>query len=73
MARALQRLCVMNPEKREDEPSLPVRRGTSDDPSSPREIENPGDPGPPVLVPPEQSDPRDVPAAPGLEKPPAGV
>lgn len=60
----------MNPEKREDVPSLPVR--PSDDPSSPREVENPGDPGPNVLVPPAQSDPRDVPEAPG-EKPPPGV
>lgn len=62
----------MNPEKK-DEPSLPVRRGTTEDPSSPREIENPGDPGPPVLVPPAQGDPRDVPGVPGAGKPPAGV
>lgn len=63
----------MAPEKRQDAPSLPVRPGTSDDPSSPRELENPGDPGPTVLVPPAQDDPRDVPAAPGLNKPPSGV
>lgn len=50
---------------------LPTRPGTPSDPSSPREIESPGDPGPTVLVPPEKKDddPRLDPRAP-VETPP---
>ena len=51
-------------------PDLPVK---PDDPTSPREVENPGDPGPTVLVPPEQTDPRDNPAIPPQGNPPPGV
>lgn len=51
---------------------LPTRPGTSSDPSDPREIENPGDPGPPVLVPGEgyQEDPREPAKIPPLKTPP---
>ena len=53
---------------------LPTRKGTTDDPSSPREIVNPGDPGPTVLVPPEKDDPRTDPKLPPtVEKPTPGV
>lgn len=51
---------------------LPTRPGTSSDPSDPREIESPGDPGPTVLVPGEGSeeDPREDPKIPPLVSPP---
>lgn len=53
---------------------LPVREGTSSDPSNPREIENPGDPGPTVLVPPDdKDDPRVDPKTPIESPPDAGV
>lgn len=61
----------MGPNQPKGEPSLPVRPGTTDDPASVREIESPGDPGPTVLVPPEQADPRDV--VPGEDKPMPGI
>lgn len=63
-----------SPEPREaPEPSLPTRPGTSNDPDGPREIENPGDPGPTVLVPPDESDPRRNPRLPEEDIPPPGV
>lgn len=40
----------MPDDENEKKPELPTH---PDDASSPREVENPGDPGPPVLVPPE--------------------
>lgn len=43
----------MATERQKPPPDVPVRQGTSDDPKDPRELENPGDPGPTVLVPPE--------------------
>ena len=43
----------MNDPQKKPPVELPVRQGTSSDPKDPREIENPGDPGPTVLVPPE--------------------
>ncbi len=51
---------------------LPTRPGTSSDPSDPREIESPGDPGPTVLVPGEGSegDPRQDPKIPPQREPP---
>lgn len=51
---------------------LPERPGTSTDPSGPREIENPGDPGPTVLVPGEdaEEDPRQSPKIPPQKTPP---
>lgn len=53
---------------------LPTRKGTTEDPSSPREIENPGDPGPTVLVPPETDDPRcDPKLPPDVKKPSPGA
>jgi hypothetical protein len=53
---------------------LPTRKGTTEDPSSPREIVNPGDPGPTVLVPPAKGDPRcDPNLPPSVEKPTPGV
>jgi len=51
-------------------PELPVKPA---DPTSPREVENPGDPGPPVLVPPEQEDPRRNPKIPPQGNPPPAV
>ena len=51
-------------------PELPVKPA---DPTSPREVENPGDPGPPVLVPPAQDDPRKNPKIPPQGNPPPGV
>lgn len=51
-------------------PDLPVK---PDDPTSPREIENAGDPGPAVLVPPEQTDPREHPKVPPQDNPPQGI
>lgn len=39
----------------------------------PGEIDNPGDPGPPVLVPPASDDPREDPKLPREETPPPGV
>ena len=53
---------------------LPTREGTPSDPSSPREIVNPGDPGPTVLVPPQKADPRmDPKLPPDVKKPAPGV
>ncbi len=54
-------------------PELPVRPGTSSDPDDAREIESPGDPGPTVLVPPPEEDPRSTPKLPESEPPPPGV
>jgi hypothetical protein len=52
---------------------LPIRKGTTDDPASPREVVSPGDPGPSVLVPPEQADPRcDPKLPPDVKKPTPG-
>lgn len=45
---------MANTKERPTKPELPVRQGTSEDPRDPREIEDPGDPGPTVLVPPEE-------------------
>jgi hypothetical protein len=50
--------------KQANVPELPVRPGTSSDPELPREILNPGDPGPTVLVPPNTRDPRKNPKLP---------
>lgn len=45
-----------------------------EDPSPPNEIVNPGDPGPNILVPPAQSDPRmDPKLPPDVKKPAPGV
>ena len=45
-----------------------------EDPTSPREVENPGDPGPNILVPPAKSDPRlDPKLPPDVKKPAPGV
>ena len=61
---------IMPNEKEE----LPTRKGTTSDPSSPREVVNPGDPGPTVLVPPAHDDPRvDPKLPPDVEKPAPGV
>ena len=54
----------------EKSPELPVKPA---DPASPREVENPGDPGPTVLVPPAQDDPRENPKIPPQGNPPPGV
>ena len=45
----------------EENPELAVEPA---DPASPREVVNPGDPGPTVLVPPEHDDPRKNPDIP---------
>ena len=45
---------MSTPKKPNPPEELPVRPGTSSDPDDPREIENPGDPGPTVLVPPKR-------------------
>ena len=45
-------------------PTIPSRPGTSSDPLDPHEVENPGDPGPPVLVPSPVQDPRHDPRIP---------
>lgn len=53
---------------------LPSRRGVPDDPDGPREIQNPGDPGPTVLVPAKRDDPRNDPKIdPRMPKPAPGV
>lgn len=52
---------------------LPVRPGTATDPESAREIENPGDPGPTVLVPPDEKDTRQDPKLPPTKTPQPGV
>jgi hypothetical protein len=53
-----------------DNSQLPVKPA---DPTSPREVENPGDPGPTVLVPPSQDDPRKNPKLPPTGNPAPGI
>lgn len=53
---------------------LPSRRGVPDDPDGPREIQNPGDPGPPVIIPPDREDERADPKIPAtVPEPKPGV
>gem|GEM_PF-5920378 len=55
----------MNPTKTPNAPAeLPLRPGRD-----PHEIENPGDPGPPVLVPETTGDPRESTKLPPQTKP----
>jgi hypothetical protein len=54
-------------------PRIPARPGTNTDPDDPRVVENPGDPGPPVVIPPKVDDPRKDPRIPDEEVPQPGV
>ncbi|AKU95199.1 hypothetical protein AKJ09_01863 [Labilithrix luteola] len=64
---------MASPTQQDEVPEFPVRPGTSDDPTGPREIECPGDPGPTVLIP-APGDPRMNPKIPAPSKPgPPGI
>jgi hypothetical protein len=60
------------PDPREPEAELPTRPEKAS-PDDPHEVENPGDPGPTVLVPPAREDPRKDPRIPDAGDVPPGV